>query len=119
MYSAWQKLADKNPQLGFSPEGVDYAYRLAREFHDSAATKASAEEVPETVQAPNKVAAARGANGRFKKAETAAAESASVGGAGFDPTTEPVSQDEGMAMMERMAAVRTVKPGNEDLGFFE
>jgi hypothetical protein len=119
MYSAWQKLAQDNPQFGFSPEGVDYAYRLAREFHDSQAPPAPAPEIRETVKAPTKTTPARGAKGRFIESKNADAEAASEGTGAFDPTTEAAKPDELEAMMGRMSAIKTVKPGNEDLGIYE
>jgi len=121
MYSAWQKLAQENPQFGFSPEGADYAYRLASDAHNSAVSTETPTESgqPETGEAPSQVTPARDVKGRFAKAKDAAVETASEGSTVIDPTKSAPPVDEGTELLARMGAIKTVQRGQEDLGFYE
>jgi hypothetical protein len=129
MYSAWRKLAEQNPEFGFSPESMDYAYRLAKEFHESAVSSdggispdggtPTESETLETGKAPSQATVARDAKGRFVSSEDAAVEAASTGTQAVDPTTPGAPVDESAALLAKWDKIKTVQHGDEDLGFFE
>lgn len=121
MYSAWQTLAKTSTEFGFTAEALDYAYRLASD----AAAKPRAETptepaATETESAPGSAEIARNAKGQFTKPNGVAAEAASMGTSGMDPTSQPVI-DEGRELLNRMAKIKQVKAVKDgpDLGFFE
>jgi hypothetical protein len=116
MYSTWENLARQNLEFAFMQEGVDYAYRLAS---DSMAQEPSAESVAETGGAtPDEPAP--GAQDPLAVSKNAAAEAASVGTGGLDPTTNAVPLSDDQKFMKRMGEIKQVRahPDGPELGFY-
>jgi len=117
MFLSWSNIAQKHGDFGFTPEGINYAYRLAR---DRTETRSSPRTVSDTEDNVSDNIA-RDAQGRFKKASDASAEaSSSAGTPSVNPATEKKPTDHQTEALSRMRGIQSVrgKETGEDLGFF-
>jgi hypothetical protein len=102
VHRVWKELSKTyGPQYGYSAHGFDYAFRLAKDMYHPAPQ----EEKPRDEQ------------GRFLPSRAAAQASAEV--AGSTPNPVKPRRTETQEMLEELAAIKPLKIGETDLGFYE
>lgn len=101
VYRTWKKLGEEfGVKYAYSLAGFDYAYRLSREIAAAAAPPAARDE-----------------RGRFTASNEAARAASDITGTQPNPTKR-VAKTETQLMLEELDAVKPVKFGTTDLGFF-
>lgn len=102
VHRIWKELSRTyGPQYAYSTHGFDYAFRLAKDL--------SPTPVPPSQN--------RDEQGRFLPARAAASASAEV--AGSQPNPVKPNRTESQQMLDELAAIKPVKIGETELGFYE
>jgi hypothetical protein len=110
VHRIWKQLSREfGPKYAYSAPGFDYAYRLAKDM------------APRAASAPTAVSpeAPRDAQGRFLSTQSAAAAASDISGNQLNPTRDRPKKSSTQEMLEELSAIKSVKIGGTDLGFYE
>ena len=115
IHRTWKQLAREfGPQYAYSAPGFDYAYRLAKDLTPAANSgQQTAQAQPETVSQE----VVRDAQGRFSN--SAAEASSDLAGNQPNPVRARVPKTATQEMLEELTALKPVKIGTTELGFYE
>jgi hypothetical protein len=105
IHRLWKQLANEfGAKYAYSAPGFDYAYRLAKDL---------------TPRQNQTHGMARDAQGRFVSSQAAAAAASDLSGNLSNPAQPRAQRSQVQEMLEELTAMKPVKIGSTDLGFYE